>query len=169
MKFQSESKRSGDEFEDLVLQDLKERGFTSIKKNVYMPGTGCEVDFVASGQEMTTLHVEAKGGHKDDKKRPGAQRTDNVKKAVANGALIKTIYQDIKYVVYFSAKPITNSYSDQMIDTALCHKIIDEVRYIKYYTLDDNELQLDFSNSEFGGGRDYSVNYVDTFNDIIEE
>lgn len=157
MNFQSESKRSGDEFEDIVLKDLNERGFTSIKKNVYMPGTGCEVDFVASGKNMTTLHIEAKGGRKDDKKRPGAQRTDNVKKAVANGALIKTMYPDIKYVVYFSAKPITNSYSDQMIDAALCHKIIDEVIYIKYYTLEQNELQLDFSNSEIGVGRDHLV------------
>jgi Holliday junction resolvase-like predicted endonuclease len=157
MNFQSESKRSGDEFEDLVLEDLKERGFTAIKKNVYMPGTGCEVDFVASGQDMTTCHVEAKGGRDDDKKRPGAQRTDNVKKAVANGALIKTKYPDTHYVVYFSAKPITNSYSDQMINTALCHKIIDEVRYIKYYTIDYDELLLDFGNSEFGGGREHSV------------
>jgi hypothetical protein len=151
MNFQSESKRSGDEFEDLVLQDLKERGFINIKKDVYMPGTGCEVDFVASGPDMQTIHVEAKGGRKDDKKRPGAQRTDNVKKAVANGALIKTTYPEINYVVYFSAKPITNSYSDQMIDTAICHKIIDEVRYIKYYTLDSNELLLNFGESEVGG------------------
>lgn len=161
MNFQSESKKSGDEFEDLVLEDLKTRGFKHIKKNVYMPGTGCEVDFVASGPDMPTCHVEAKGGRKDDKKRPGAQRTDNVKKAIANGALIKSKYPDTNYIVYFSAKPITNSYSDQMIDAALCHKLIDEVRYIKYYTLDHNELLLDFSNSEFGGGRDNLVNYVD--------
>lgn len=35
MNFQSESKRSGDEFEDLVLQDLKERGFNNIKERIY--------------------------------------------------------------------------------------------------------------------------------------
>ena len=157
MNFQSESKRSGDEFEDLVLQDLRERGFTTIKKNVYMPGTGCEVDFVASGKDMTTLYVESKGGREHDKKRPGAQRTDNVKKAIANGALIKTKYPEINYVVYFSAKPITGSYSHQMIDTALCHKIIDEVKYIKYYELDQNELLIDFAISEKVGGRDHKV------------
>ena len=113
-----------------------------INKNVYMPGTGCEVDFVAYGENNQIEHVESKGGKKDDRKRPGAQRTDNVKKAVANGALIKAKYPDIKYVVYFSAKPITNSYSDQMIDTALCYKIIDEVRYIKYNNVDDSDLLL---------------------------
>jgi hypothetical protein len=34
------------------------------------------------------------------------------------------------YVVYFSAKPEPGSYSDNMIKTALKHKIINEVRYI---------------------------------------
>lgn len=142
--FQSQSKRSGDEFENEVLADLKQRGFKYINKNVYMPGTGCEVDFVAYADDSQIEHVESKGGKEDDKKRPGAQRTDNVKKAIANGALIKSKYPDIKYVVYFSAKPITNSYSDQMIDTAICHKIIDEVRYIKYNKIDDSEELLLF-------------------------
>jgi hypothetical protein len=123
VNFQSESKRSGDEFEDLVLNDLRERGFLHIKKNVYMPG-------------------EAKGGRDEDKKRPGAQRTDNVKKAIANGSLIKAKHPSTYYVVYFSAKPITKSYSAEMIDTALCYKIIDEVRYITDRAQNTDELVL---------------------------
>lgn len=126
--FQSESKKSGDEFELIVLKDLKERGFSNIKTNVHMAGTGCEVDFLADEKE----YVESKGGKDDLGKRPGAQRTDNVKKAIANGALIKAKYPNIYYVVYFSAKPITGSYSAEMIDTALCYGIINEVRYLKY-------------------------------------
>lgn len=145
MNFQSESKRSGDEFEDLVLQDLKERGFNNIKKNVYMPGTGCEVDFVGSGNNMPTHHVEAKGGKHDDNKRPGAQRTDNVKKAIANGSLIKALYPDTYYIIYFSAHPIADSYSEHMINTAIKHNLIDEVRYIDYYDKYSNELTLDFN------------------------
>jgi hypothetical protein len=142
VNFQSESKRSGDEFEDLVLNDLKERGFSIIKKNVYMPGTGCEVDFVAYGAQWPLEYVEAKGGREEDKKRPGAQRTDNVKKAVANGSLIKARYPEIYYVVYFSAKPITGSYSAEMIETALCFKIIDEVRYITNREINTPQLDL---------------------------
>jgi hypothetical protein len=49
--------------------------------------------------------------------------------------------------VYFSAKPDPGSYSDKMINLALRHKIIDEVRYLepknsfKQYWLDfDNEF-----------------------------
>lgn len=141
INFQSESKKSGDEFEDFVLKDLQTRGFSKIDKNIYMPGTGCEVDFIAYGERDE--YVESKGGRDDGKKRPGAQRTDNVKKAIANGALIKAKYPDIYYVVYFSAKPITGSYSHEMIEVALCNKIINEVRYLKYEDPDvDNQLLL---------------------------
>ena len=149
MNFQSESKRSGDEFEDAVLNDLKERNFFEIKKNIYMPGTGCEVDFVAYGDRIE--HIESKGGRDESGKRPGAQRTDNVKKAVANGALIKARYPDVYYVVYFSAKPITNSSSDEMIDTALCYKIIDEVRYISNRPKYSSQLELDIDLSKKAG------------------
>ena len=142
MNFQSESKRSGDEFEYLVLNDLKERGFDTIKKNIYIPGTGCEVDFVACESQWPIEYVEAKGGRDEDKKRPGAQRTDNVKKAVANGALIKAVYPDVYYVVYFSAKPLTGSYSAEMIETALCNKIINEVRYLTNNRKNNDELVL---------------------------
>lgn len=138
--FQSESKRSGDEFEDLVLADLKERGFTEINKNVYISGTGCEVDFVAFGSSIE--YVESKGGKAEEGKRPGAQRTDNVKKAIANGALIKAKYPDTYFVVYFSAKPISNSSSAEMIDTALASNIINEVRYILPNAPESSQLNL---------------------------
>ena len=128
MTFQSESKRSGDAFEDLVFLDLQQRGFEDIDKNVYMVGTGCEVDFFAKGNRCE--YVECKGGLEGDKKRPGAKRTDNVKKAIANGAIMKTIYEYMYYVVYFSDTPEPGSYSDQMLKQALKHKIIDEVRYL---------------------------------------
>ena len=45
--FQAESTRSGNDFEDLVLQDLKNRGFTIISRNVYFEEIGCEFDFVS--------------------------------------------------------------------------------------------------------------------------
>ena len=128
MNFQSESKKSGDKFEDLVYQDLLSRGHRQIDKNVYMPNSGCEVDFVAHGDRFE--YVECKGGLEGDKKRPGAKRTDNVKKAVANGSLMKKIYESMYYVVYFSDIPEPGSYSDEMIKIALKYGIIDEVRYL---------------------------------------
>jgi hypothetical protein len=127
--FQAESKKSGDDFESLVLADLYKRGFVNIKKNVYMANTGCEVDFVAQGERFE--YIECKGGKEGEKKRPGAKRTDNVKKAIANGSIMKKIYDSMYYVVYFSDEPEPNSYSDEMIKIALKYKIIDEVRYLK--------------------------------------
>jgi predicted AAA+ superfamily ATPase len=127
--FQSESKRSGDAFEELVYSDLVIRGFDYIDPNVYIDGAGCEVDFVAHNSTLNiTEYVEAKGGFDGKGKRPGAKRTDNVKKAIANGALIKCIDKDIKYVVYFSSYP-TIGYCSEMINTALDNYIIDEVRF----------------------------------------
>lgn len=138
MTFQGESKRSGDVFESIVKQDLKNRGFKTITENVLMPSTGCEVDFVADNIE----YVEAKGGKEGAGKRPGAKRTDNVKKAIANAALIKSVYPDIYYVIYFSAEPDPGSYSEQMITTALDYSIVDEVRYISGNKVDSHQMRI---------------------------
>jgi hypothetical protein len=128
--FQSESKQSGDAFEELVYADLVSRGFTDIQPNVYIKNVGCEIDFLSAGHFWNKVeYVEAKGGVSGDGKRPGAKRTDNVKKAIANGSLIKSLHPEIYYVVYFSSSP-SKGYATEMINTALQFKIIDEVRYI---------------------------------------
>lgn len=137
--FQALSKKTGDEFEKLVLQDLEDKNFSIINRNVYMPRTGCEVDFVAVNNfENVIWHVEAKGGKEGNKKRPGAQRTDNVKKSIANASLIKALYPDIYYVSYFSAPPKRGSYSEQMITLALLKKLFDDVIYLKEDSGKDN-------------------------------
>ena len=87
--FQSQSKKSGDAFEELVYADLVSRGFDPIDRNYCFEDAGCEVDFRAHSDNGFE-YVEAKGGSPGEGKRPGAQRTDNVEKAIANGALIKT-------------------------------------------------------------------------------
>jgi hypothetical protein len=142
MNFQSESKRSGDEFENFVLSDLKKRHDGIIKKNVFIDDIGCEIDFIIYSGYYPLEYIEAKGGKDEVGKRPGAQRTDNVKKAIANAALLKAKYPDSYFVVYFSAKPITGSSSAKMIDTALCYKIFNEVRYITDKELIDSQLDL---------------------------
>jgi Holliday junction resolvase-like predicted endonuclease len=131
VNFQSESKKIGIEFEFRVLNDLYDnQGFEFINRNVYMKGTGCEVDFVAMDKDRI-WHVEAKGGNRGDGKRPGAQRTDSVKKCIANASLIKQIYPDIYYVSYFSSTPKRGTYSEEMINLALRKKILDDVIYLE--------------------------------------
>jgi len=130
VKFQAESKKSGDKFEAIVLDDLSRMGFKKIRKNVILEELGIEIDFVHKGYGDTTVYVEAKGGEAGESKRPGAKRTDNVKKAIANGALLKFFYPSSQYVVYFSDLPKKNGASDKMLRKAIEAGYIDSVRYL---------------------------------------
>jgi hypothetical protein len=127
--FQAESKHSGDLFESQVLEDLGRFGQQNIKKNVVVKDVGCEVDF-AYNFRGTQVYVEAKGGLQGEGKRPGAKRTDNVKKAIANAALIKSRYPETQYIVYFSDLPKYGSSSHKMLKTAVRAGFIDSVRYL---------------------------------------
>jgi Holliday junction resolvase-like predicted endonuclease len=131
INFQSESTSSGDEFEKLVNEDLLEKGYTILETNVKISEIGINVDYIAE-KDGVIEYGEDKGGKSGGKKRPGAQRTDNVKKAICNGALLKTKYPEAKYVIYFSAKPKEGNSSDEMIKTALSAGFVDEVRYLNY-------------------------------------
>lgn len=127
--FQSESKRSGDAFEDMVLNDIKRMTTSEITKNYFVPLTGCQVDF-AFNHNGQDVYVEAKGGFQGEGKRPGARRTDSVKKAIANAALIKYFEPDSRYIVYFSDTPMHGSSSYQMIQTAIMAGFLDQVIYL---------------------------------------
>lgn len=129
--FQAESTASGDEFERIVNEDLISKGYTILETNVKIPDIGINVDYIAE-KDGVKEYGEDKGGKSGGKKRPGAQRTDNVKKAICNGALLKTKYPDVKYVIYFSAKPKEGNSSDEMIKTAIESGYVDEVRYLSY-------------------------------------
>ena len=128
--FQAESRKSGTRFEDLVLLDLGKMGFEDVKKNVLLHDVGVEVDFAYQGHSEYQVYVEAKGGQRSESKRPGAKRTDNVKKAIANGALIKFQYPGCLYIVYFSDLPKKNGSSDKMLKKAIQAGYIDSVRYL---------------------------------------
>ena len=129
--FQSESTASGDEFERIVSEDLISKGYTILETNVKISDIGINVDYIAE-KDGIKEYGEAKGGKSGGKKRPGAQRTDNVKKAICNGALLNAKYPDRKYVIYFSAKPKDGNSSDEMIKTAIEYGYVDEVRYLEY-------------------------------------
>ena len=129
--FQSESTASGDEFERIVNEDLVSKGYTILETNVKISGIGVNVDYIAE-KDGVKEYGEDKGGKSGGKKRPGSQRTDNVKKAICNGALLKAKYPDAKYVIYFSAEPKEGNSSDEMIKTALASGYVDEVRYLSY-------------------------------------
>ncbi|NBU99920.1 MAG: hypothetical protein EBS31_00395 [Burkholderiaceae bacterium] len=128
--FQAESKKSGDLFEDMVLEDLSRTGIKKIDKHVVLHDVGVEADFAYKDIIGRQFYIEAKGGESKGNKRPGARRTDNVKKAIANGALIKAAYPDVQFVVYFSELPKFNSSSHKMLKNAIKAGYVDAVRYL---------------------------------------
>ena len=132
MNFQAQSKQSGDEFEMIVERDLLSKDYTIISTNTKIEGIGVNVDYIAEDSDSAVEYGEAKGGRSGGNKRPGAERTDNVKKAICNGALLKFKNPECKYVVYFSAPPKAGSSSEEMINTALEAGYVDEVRYLEY-------------------------------------
>lgn len=129
--FQAESKKTGTEFELLVKCDLTNKGYNLLPKKTKINEIGVDVDYIAE-KDGVIEYGEAKGGKTGKKKRPGAKRTDNVKKAICNGALLKWKDPNYRYVVYFSDTPVKGSSSDQMIEAALRANFIDEVRYLSY-------------------------------------
>jgi len=131
--FQSESTKSGNSFEDLVLSDLSKYGAKDITKNFVLDDVGVEADFYFLDSVGRKFYVEAKGGEAGPNKRPGAKRTDNVKKAVANGALIKAAHPESQFLIYFSELPKFGSSSHKMIKNAVMAGYVDGVRYLIKY------------------------------------
>ena len=131
VNFQSESTASGDEFERVVNEDLVSKGYTILETNVKIANIGINIDSIAELGGVKE-YIEAKGGKSGGKKRPGAQRTDNVKKAICNGALLKAKFPDAKYVIYFSSKPKEGNSSDEMLKTSISAGFVDEFRYLDY-------------------------------------
>mgnify|MGYP003340478695 CR=1 FL=1 len=128
------AKSDGKKFELQVYHDLIKKFPISkyaIEKDVHLDDVGIQVDFlVKTNNNKIVLVVEAKGGDSLTRKDGGARRTDNVKKALANGSLYKGIYPKSKFAAYFSYAPTSNSDSDKMIKNALALKYFDEVNYI---------------------------------------
>lgn len=129
--FQAESTSSGTEFEEIVEKDLNAKGYLIEGTNVFIDGIGINVDYIAVKNGIKEFG-EAKGGKEGKGKRPGAQRTDNVKKAICNGALLKAKDPSAVYVIYFSAPPKEGNSSDQMIKAAIEAGYVDEVRYLTH-------------------------------------
>ena len=129
MNFQAESKKTGDIFEDIVMEDLVRSKRDNIQKHVIIDAVGVEADFAYTEGDIQ-VYVEAKGGSDGKGKRPGAKRTDNVKKAIANAALVKAVYPDCKYVLYFSDLPNHGKSAYKMLKTSVKAGYVDKIVYL---------------------------------------
>lgn len=100
--FQASGVVQGKQFADQCDQLLRHLGFTlQGKKN--LKSLGVEIDQVALSPAGAEVWFEYKGSVQGS--RPGLMRTDTLKKAVANGALLKASGDETPYVVLTSHIP----------------------------------------------------------------
>jgi hypothetical protein len=101
--FQSKSSKQGKQFEEQCVETLLEYGYKILKQRVKISQIGVEIDTVAISPKGSTIFFEFKGSYMGQ--RPGLMRTDTLKKAIANGALLKEYDCEASYVVIGSHLP----------------------------------------------------------------
>ena len=99
--FQSLAGRQGRQFSEQCDLVLESEGFV-LGGSLRRPDIGVEIDQVAE-RGGRTVWFEYKGSFRGET--PGMRRTDTVKKAIANGALIGAIPDHPPYVVLTSHVP----------------------------------------------------------------
>ena len=113
--FQSSSTAQGQVFASQCDFLLEQNGF-SLSERFVVSEVGVEIDRVATSRRGLTYWFEYKGSIQGT--RPGLRRTDTVKKAVANGALLRAVPTARPYIVLTSHLPETGA-GRAMLDAAL--------------------------------------------------
>jgi hypothetical protein len=81
VSFQAASRTQGIWFEDLCRAILIDCGFIIDGQHVEFGDAGVEVDLIATNRHAISFYITCKGSYRG--KRPGVQRTDTLKKAIA--------------------------------------------------------------------------------------
>ena len=114
-EFQSLAGRQGRQFSDQCDVVLESEGFV-LDGRVQLSEIGVEIDRVAHTRAGRTVWFECKGSFRGST--PGMRRTDTVKKAIANGALLAAVADHPPYIVLTSHLPEQGS-ARAMLETAL--------------------------------------------------
>lgn len=122
-EFQGSSIRQGRQFAEQCDELLRNYGFTLLDRLI-LRGAGVEVDRVALSPRGTELWLEYKGSVQGN--RPGLMRTDTLKKAIANGALLRALDDRRPYVVLTSHLPELGA-GAAMLKLALAAGYLDDV------------------------------------------
>ena len=112
--FQSAASEQGRQFAQQCDLLLQQSGF-ELRRPVLLREVGVEIDREAVGPNGRTIWFEYKGSIQGV--RPGLMRTDTVKKAIANGALLSAVPDHPPYVVLTSHLP-TNGAALAMLSAA---------------------------------------------------
>jgi hypothetical protein len=121
--FQSSSSLQGRQFADQCDLLLGACGFR-LGGRVLLPEIGIEIDQEAVAPTGRTIWFEYKGSLQGP--RPGLLRTDTLKKAIANGALLRSLPDRPPFVVLTSHVPTMGS-GRAMLETAKRLGYLDDV------------------------------------------
>lgn len=113
--FQSSSTAQGQVFASQCDFLLESNGF-SLADRYVLSEVGVEIDRVATSKRGLTYWFEYKGSIQGT--RPGLRRTDTMKKAIANGSLLRAVTSAHPYVVLTSHLPEAGA-GRAMLDAAL--------------------------------------------------
>ncbi|MDQ6854340.1 MAG: hypothetical protein M3046_11740 [Actinomycetota bacterium] len=113
--FQSASSEQGRQFGEQCDSLLKHSGFDLLRTRVQLSDLGVEIDREARSPSGQIIWFEYKGSVQGS--RPGLIRTDTMKKAIANGALLRAAQEHPPYVILASHLPKRGS-GLAMLETA---------------------------------------------------
>lgn len=124
---QAAASRQGSAFEETVCNLLQIEGWTIHERNWREPEIDIEIDIVATDPHGERWWVECKGSW-ESPSRNGLARTDTLKKAIANGALLRCLPYAKRYMVVTSHLPQAGAgvlWLDAAID-----RYVDEFRVV---------------------------------------
>jgi Holliday junction resolvase-like predicted endonuclease len=121
---QSAASRQGREFEAAVETWLKIRGHRIVARRWVHPLAVIEVDLVTEHSDLGEVWVECKGSWESPTVN-GLQRTDTLKKAIANAAILQRVPERRPYWLICSHRPRTGSHGDIWLATV--RDLFDEV------------------------------------------
>ncbi len=121
--FQGASSRQGRQFAEQCDELLRNYGF-ELAGRLVLDDVGVEIDRVAVAPSGQRVWLEYKGSIQGA--RPGLMRTDTLKKAIANGALLQAVDPRSPYVVLTSHLPDGGA-GAAMMRTALEAGYLDDV------------------------------------------
>lgn len=122
--FQAAASAQGRQFAEQCDLLLRSSGYDLGACRVVVPEVGVEIDRQAVAPSGRAIWFEYKGslqGH-----RPGLLRTDTMKKAIANGALLRSVADRPPFVVLTSHVPKVGS-ARAMLDAAIRLGYLDDV------------------------------------------
>ena len=100
--FQATASHQGRQFAEQCDVVLREHGF-ELRGSLRIAEIGVEIDRVGISRQGQHVWFEYKGSVRGN--RPGLRRTDTLKKAIANGALLPSLTDPAPYVVLTSHLP----------------------------------------------------------------